>query len=161
MDRKSYHVHEAVTEQGAASWPRRSTNKLVVKHEESIHIEKQENRFAMLHILPLAVRDRIPSRSAIMGMSFPSRASSPLSDDDTEVADVEGPDDTTLAESVAYRAPALRRFSPTHSTRSSSTLTSRSASPDTGIHPSGVSWRHARIGKFLYPLPQPSPSNTT
>ncbi|KAK0627210.1 hypothetical protein B0T14DRAFT_131315 [Immersiella caudata] len=149
MDRMSHQVHEAVAGPGAASWPRRSTNNLVVKHEENLHIEKQENRFAMLYILPPAVRDRIPSRSSIMGMSFPSRVSSPLSEADTEVVDVEGPDDPTLPEPVAYPAPASRKSSSTLSTRSSSTLRSRSASPNTGIHPSGVRWRHARIGLDL------------
>ncbi|KAK0643610.1 hypothetical protein B0T16DRAFT_186313 [Cercophora newfieldiana] len=137
-----HHPHESVAASAAASWPRRSANNLVSKHEENMHIEKQETRLAMLYILPPSLRDRIPSRSSIMSMSFPSRVSSPMSEAETEVVDIEGPDDAPLPEPVAYPAP--RKFSSTISIRSSSTLSSRSASPK--IHPSGVSWRHARQG---------------
>jgi len=133
MDRIAHHTRSAGSS-ASCSWPRRSADNLVVKHEENMNIEKQENRFAMLYILPPSVRDRIPSRSSIMSMSFASGVSPPLSEADTEVVEVEGPDDVTLAESVDY--PMSRKFS--------STLSSRSASPK--ILPSGVSWRHARQG---------------
>jgi hypothetical protein len=145
MDRMPHHTHDT-NGPAAASWPRRSTSNFVVKHEQTVHIEKQENRFAMLYILPPSVRDRIPSRSSIMGMSFPSRVSSPLSEPDTEAVDIEGPDDTPLPEPVTYPPSAPRKFSSTLSARSSSNISSRSASPNNGVHPSGVRWRHARLG---------------
>ncbi|KAK4450080.1 hypothetical protein QBC34DRAFT_81507 [Podospora aff. communis PSN243] len=148
MHRMPHRIHES-NGPAAASRPRRSGNGVVFKHEQTVHtIENQENRFDMKYMLS-SVRERISSRSSIMGMTFPSQASSPLSEAATEVVDVEGPDDSLLPESIAYRASASRKVSSTFSTRSSSTFRSRSVSPSNGVHPSGVRWRHAGLGLDL------------
>lgn len=123
-------------------WPRRSPNNLIVKQEESIYIEKQENRFPMLYILPPAVRDRIPSRSTLMGRSFSSAASPSLSETEIEVGD-----EVPLADSVQYSTE--RKFLSTLSTRSVSTVSARSGSASPNNFPSGVSWRHASQGLDL------------